>query len=146
MNIIAQLVILTLSLILVNADQYCDNLVRDCNTNFKSRCLLNFTIDYCCDLKLFSSPSGVYKLRKGSFATGDVYCDMASDEGGWLTIQRNKIGSKLSFNRKWKDYEEGFGDLKSDFWYGLKQLSCLLQQGNESGLPINQQGLVLLPL
>ena len=129
MRIITHLVILTLLLLLVNADQYCDNLVRDCNANFKSRCLLNFTIDNCCDLKLFSSPSGIYKLRKGAFDTGDVFCDMASAEGGWLVIQRNKIGSKLSFNRKWKDYEEGFGDLKSDFWYGLKQLRCLVQQG-----------------
>ena len=129
MKTVVQFVILTLSLLLVNADQYCDNLVRDCNVNFKTKCLLNFTVDNCCGLKLFSSPSGIYKLRKGTFDTGDAYCDMSSAEGGWLVIQRNRKGSTLSFNRGWKEYEEGFGDLKSDFWYGLKQLHCLVERG-----------------
>ena len=129
MKIVVHLVILTLSLLLVNADQYCDKLIRDCNANFKTKCLLNFTVDNCCGLKLFSSPSGIYKLRKGAFDTGDAYCDMNTAEGGWLVIQRNTKDSKLTFNRGWKEYEEGFGDLKSDFWYGLKQIRCLVERG-----------------
>ena len=33
-------------------------------------------------------------------------------------------------NKQWKDYEEGFGDLKSSkFWYGLKALHCFAQTG-----------------
>ena len=130
MKTIARFVILTVSLLLlVCADQYCDDLVKECNANFKRKCLLNFTVDNCCGIKLFSSPSGIYKLRKGTFDTGDAYCDMSSAEGGWLVIQRNRKGSTLSFNRGWKEYEEGFGDLNSDFWYGLKQLRCLVERG-----------------
>ena len=99
--------------------------------NFKTKCsFLNTTINNCCDLKLFSTPSGVYKLRKGAFDSGDVYCDMNTSDGGWLVIQRNKRDSEVNFDRNWIDYEEGFGDLRTEFWYGLKQLHCLTEQGH----------------
>ena len=55
---------------------------------------------------------------------------MDTDDGGWIVIQRNKRGSKVSFNRKWDEYETGFGDLQGEFWYGLKGLSCLTESGN----------------
>ena len=48
-----------------------------------------------------------------------VYCDMITDGGGWIVIQRNKKDSQLNFNKNWTDYEEGFGDLNKEFWYGL---------------------------
>ena len=31
----------------------------------------------------------------------------------------------MDFNREWSDYEEGFGDLEGEFWYGLKNIHCL---------------------
>ena len=66
MKIIIQLVILTLSLLLVNAnddDQYCSNLIKD----FKNNCTISeITIDNCCDLKTFTA-SGVYKVNKIKF-------------------------------------------------------------------------------
>ena len=35
-----------------------------------------------------------------------------------------------TFNKKWKDYEEGFGDLNGDkLWYGLKALNCFTETG-----------------
>ena len=48
--------------------------------------------------------------------------------GGWLVVQRRKDGS-ISFDRGWVEYEEGFGDLNGEFWYGLKPLHCLTSQG-----------------
>ena len=132
MKIITQLVILTLSLLLVNAhdDHYCDNLYQ----NFTDKCTPSMvTIKSCCDLRIFSTdyaPSGVYKLSKGSFDNSvKVYCDMITDEGGWIVIQRNKKNSQVNFNLNWADYEEGFGDLDKEFWYGLKELHCLTQRG-----------------
>ena len=32
-------------------------------------------------------------------------------------------------NRPWSDYEKGFGDLKGEFWYGLKNMNCFTQTG-----------------
>ena len=48
-----------------------------------------------------------------------------SDNGGWLVIQRRVEGGIVDFYRDWSDYEEGFGDLEGEFWYGLKNIHCL---------------------
>ena len=144
MNIIIQLVILTLSLLVVNADQYCDNLLKQYHT-FRSKCnAANITVDNCCDLTGFPlnlTPSAVYKMKSctvpcevSSFATVTVsnaaaYCDITTDGGGWIVIQRNKKDSAVSFNKNWNDYEKGFGDLNTEFWYGLDMIHCLTQRG-----------------
>ena len=91
-------------------------------------------INTCCDLRVFQfreiTPiSGVYTIRKGSFDTARAFCDMATTEGGWIVIQRNRAGSTLDFNRNLIDYERGFGNLTGDFWYGLEEMQCLTQKG-----------------
>ena len=129
MKIITQLVILTLSLLLVNADQYCDNFIKQYNI-FRSKCSLqSLTITSCCDLRIVSAVSGVYKLNKGTFNSADVYCDMNTTTGGWIVIQRNKKDSLVNFNKNWTDYEKGFGELNTEFWYGLESMHCLTQRG-----------------
>ena len=85
------------------------------------------TINNCCDLRAFSTRSGVYKLNRKTFSCIDVYCDMNTTNGGWIVIQRNKKDSLVDFNRNWTDYEEGFGDLNTEFWYGLENLNFLLK-------------------
>ena len=124
-----QLVILTLSLLLVNADQYCDDAVKQYQT-FGNRCSLkNLTFSNCCDLRIVSQVSGVHKQSRKAFSTNDVYCDMTTKDGGWTVIQRNKKDSLVNFNRNWTDYEKGFGDLTTEFWYGLEEIHCLTQKG-----------------
>ena len=34
----------------------------------------------------------------------------------------------VSFNRLWADYEGGFGDLNTEFWYGLRNIHCLTER------------------
>ena len=93
----------------------------------------------CCEIKknefIFSSASqiisGVYSItnfcgKRKAVAQG--YCDSESGGGGWLVVQRRKDGS-VSFKRGWKQYEEGFGNLNGEFWYGLQPLHCLTSQG-----------------
>jgi len=55
----------------------------------------------------------------------EVRCDMETDGGGWIVIQRRVPNGTVNFYRGWKDYEEGFGDLDSEFWYGLRNIHCL---------------------
>ena len=50
---------------------------------------------------------------------------MKADGGGWIVIQRRVPNGTVNFYRGWKDYEEGFGDLDSEFWYGLRNIHCL---------------------
>ena len=92
----------------------------------------------CCEMKssndfTFSlvKISGIYNITNfcgncKSVAQG--YCDAKSDGGGWLAVQRRKDGT-VSFDRGWVEYEEGFGDLNGEFWYGLQPLHCLTSQG-----------------
>ena len=91
MKIVTQLIILTLSLLLVNVhdDHYCDNLYQ----NFTDKCTPSMvTIKSCCELNIFSTdyaPSGVYKMSKGSFDNSEsveAYRDMTTDGGGWNVI------------------------------------------------------------
>ena len=65
----------------------------------------------------------------GTFATANVYCDMTTDGGGWTVIQRNRKNSQLSFDKNWREYAEGFGDLNKDFWAGLELMHTLTQNG-----------------
>ena len=93
----------------------------------------------CCEIRsndfTFSSTqqisSGVYSITNfcGNCKTvAQAYCDAKSDGGGWLVVQRRQDGS-VSFNRGWKEYEKGFGNLNGEFWYGLQPLHCLTSQG-----------------
>ena len=56
------------------------------------------------------------------------FCDSSTAGGGWLVVQRRQDGS-VDFNRGWIDYEDGFGSLTGEFWYGLRPLHCLTNQG-----------------
>ena len=86
-------------------------------------------IKICCDLRTFPASSGVYKISTGTFSITNVYCDTNTDNGGWIVMQRNRINSKLSFVKNWKEYEDGFGVLTGDFWAGLKLIHALTQSG-----------------
>ena len=68
-------------------------------------------------------------MSMGTFATANVYCNMTTDNGGWIVIQRNRKNSQLSFYKNWREYEEGFGDLNKDFWAGLELMHTLTQRG-----------------
>ncbi|XP_035861586.1 tenascin-N isoform X2 [Sander lucioperca] len=51
----------------------------------------------------------------------EVYCDMETDGGGWLVLQRRTVG-KLDFMKRWKQYIVGFGNMTEEFWIGLDKI------------------------
>ena len=83
------------------------------------------------------APTGEYTLRKligqpeEQFSSSVIYstlrarCDMDTDGGGWMVIQRRLPGGNINFTRNWADYENGFGNLSGEFWYGLKNIHHL---------------------
>ena len=95
-------------------------------------------INNCCQLGYgrftFSrktKPSGLYVIPnycKDDHLEAEAYCDTSNGGGGWLVVQRRQDGS-VDFNRTWLEYEDGFGKLTGEFWYGLRALHCLTGQG-----------------
>ncbi|XP_027694409.1 fibroleukin [Vombatus ursinus] len=69
--------------------------------------------------------NGIYQVtpdpRNKSF---EVYCDMQTMGGGWTVIQKRLDGS-INFNRTWKDYKKGFGNLSREFWLGNDNIHLL---------------------
>ena len=139
--VILQFILVSCSLLATNAtEKHCDKLLRQFRDHHCS--VDTITLRSCCDLNylpLLSKPSSaVYQIitncncQFSSFGTEalDAYCDMNTTDGGWMVIQRNKKDGVKTFNKKWKDFEEGFGDLNDDkLWYGLKALSCFTETG-----------------
>ena len=92
----------------------------------------------CCKLSNFyftfgrggNETSGLYMLDNFcgyEHMKAVAYCDTINGGGGWLVVQRRQDGSN-DFNRGWGEYEDGFGKLNGEFWYGLKALHCLTSQ------------------
>ncbi|GBN64107.1 Techylectin-5A [Araneus ventricosus] len=80
--------------------------------------------------------SGVYTIWVGDpFPTGkplQVYCDMETDAGGWTVIQRRgKFPVQLDFNKDWKSYTNGFGNVTEEFWLGNENIRILCLKGCE---------------
>ena len=87
------------------------------------------------------APTGEYVLRKFTgqpvepFSSNTAYttlkarCDMDTDGGGWIVIQRRVPNGTVNFTATWDDYENGFGDLNGEFWYGLRNIHFLTAQG-----------------
>ena len=71
------------------------------------------------------STTGSYEVanvcedKTNVFTSGPVKhnarCDMTSDGGKWMVIQR-RINGSVDFYLNWTDYVNGFGDLEGEFW------------------------------
>ncbi|XP_030075562.1 ficolin-3 [Microcaecilia unicolor] len=72
--------------------------------------------------------SGWYMVKVSTGKELHVFCDMETDQGGWLVFQRRQDGS-VDFYRNWKDYEKGFGRQDSEFWLGNENIHLLTSTG-----------------
>ena len=59
--------------------------------------------------------------------TQQARCTDMDKDGGWTVILRRKqnVAKPVNFSRSWNDYVQGFGDLNTEFWYGLRNIHCL---------------------
>uniref|UniRef100_W5N1E0 Ficolin-1-like n=1 Tax=Lepisosteus oculatus TaxID=7918 RepID=W5N1E0_LEPOC len=73
--------------------------------------------------------SGWYTVRIAGGKALQVFCDMETDGGGWLVIQRRMDGS-VDFYRDWNAYKKGFGNQQTEFWLGNDNINALTASGN----------------
>ena len=70
----------------------------------------------CAELKQLGLKDGVYTISCGG-STKKVFCDMTTDGGGWIVMQR-RFDRSVDFNRDWNNYKNGFGDVYGEHWIG----------------------------
>nr|BAN92386.1 self-incompatibility-linked fibrinogen-like protein-A [Ciona intestinalis] len=72
-------------------------------------------------------PIWIYKLYKFTH----VYCDMdvqaVSNNTGWISIQK-RVNGEINFDRGWQNYVDGFGNVRGEYWIGLKHIYALTNQ------------------
>ncbi|XP_041063844.1 angiopoietin-2-like [Carcharodon carcharias] len=74
------------------------------------------------------SQSGVYTITPSIGGLPiRVYCDMDTAGGGWIVIQQ-RIDGTTNFNRSWREYREGFGELSAEFWWGNDHIHDVTNQ------------------
>ncbi|CAC5392307.1 Fibrinogen-like protein A,Ryncolin-4,Angiopoietin-related protein 7,Angiopoietin-related protein 1,Ficolin-1-B,Ficolin-2,Ryncolin-1,Fibrinogen-like protein 1,Ficolin-1,Tenascin-X,Tenascin-N,Ryncolin-3,Fibroleukin,Fibrinogen C domain-containing protein 1,Ryncolin-2,Techylectin-5B,Fibrinogen alpha chain,Ficolin-1-A,Tenascin,Angiopoietin-4 [Mytilus coruscus] len=79
----------------------------------------------CSYYKNTNAPSGVFTIQPEGVNTGiEVYCDMSTDNGGWILIQ-NRYDGSVNFYQTWNQYKHGFGNLSGEFWIGNDNLHTL---------------------
>ena len=72
--------------------------------------------------------SGIYKIHQNILKIIQVYCDQATDGGGWTVFQR-RIDGSVNFFRDWENYKYGFGQLQNEFWLGNGNVFTMSLQG-----------------
>ena len=94
----------------------------------------SISLQWLRNLVFTTSPTFVENVKKWHgwrilwwWVKDTVMVTVAAGEG-WLVGQRRQDGS-VNFNSGWIDYEERFGSLTGEFWYGLWPLHCLTNQG-----------------
>ncbi|XP_065810111.1 tenascin-N isoform X3 [Labrus bergylta] len=82
-----------------------------------------FPMDCVQIMKNGNKKSGVYTVYINNDRSKpiEVYCDMDTDGGGWLMLQRRTTG-KLDFMKRWRQYIAGFGNMTDEFWIGLDKI------------------------
>nr|XP_016994399.2 angiopoietin-related protein 7-like [Drosophila takahashii] len=70
-----------------------------------------------------SGPSGIYVLK----VPGNVLMEVPCNSTGWIVVLRRQDGS-VDFERSWKEYKDGFGNLTGEFFIGLEKLHHLTKR------------------
>ena len=94
------------------------------------QCLGKFVLRDCCDTKMLGRLTGIYWIAATEIIEERQkgVCDTKTRGGGWLVISRRLNAPtpwdppSTEFVRNWVYFEEGFGQLGGNFWWGLQKI------------------------
>ncbi|KAL7739226.1 hypothetical protein ACLKA6_015084 [Drosophila palustris] len=66
----------------------------------------------------------VHSIKVPGMDPFQVPCDSTLVGSGWTVVQR-RVNGKVNFNRNWREYQAGFGDLRGEFFIGLDKLHLM---------------------
>ncbi|GFO08157.1 hypothetical protein PoB_003466200 [Plakobranchus ocellatus] len=67
---------------------------------------------------------------RGESGQGLPYlCNMFTDGGGWIVIQRRSTLFNVDFYRDWETYKKGFGTFDDEFWLGNERIHAFTSIG-----------------
>ncbi|XP_065372525.1 ficolin-1-like [Calliphora vicina] len=91
----------------------------------------------CAEATACTHRSGIYKIRLEKYSNDAflVECDVKTDGGDWILIQRRQDGS-VNFYRDWAEYQNGFGKIDGEFFIGLDKLHALTNHNGPQELLI----------
>ncbi|GFR87278.1 ficolin-1 [Elysia marginata] len=72
---------------------------------------------------------GNYQMVVPNGGDAPYLCDIQTEGGGWIVIQRRSTGN-VDFYRNWSTYKKGFGSLADDFWLGNDKIHALTSSGS----------------
>ncbi|KAM4048663.1 fibrinogen-like protein 1-like protein [Anomaloglossus baeobatrachus] len=72
--------------------------------------------------------SGTYAIHPDGVHPLIVYCDMTTESGGWIVIQRNSLNSEITWDESWTTYKYGFGNVEKDYWLGIEYIHQITKQ------------------
>nr|WES10350.1 ficolin [Portunus trituberculatus] len=87
----------------------------------------------CWAAKARGSTKRIVTVKPPGLAPREVVCDQVREGGGWTlmlartpTHENNNL--RENFNKTWKEYREGFGDLRGEFWIGNEVVHALTSE------------------
>ena len=77
-----------------------------------------------------------YPIQVPNIGLVNIRCDMSTDGGGWMVIQR-RVDATVDFYRTFNEYKDCFGDLNGNFWMGLDIIHQLAAPGMGATLRVD---------
>uniref|UniRef100_A0A0P4W2X4 Fibrinogen C-terminal domain-containing protein n=1 Tax=Scylla olivacea TaxID=85551 RepID=A0A0P4W2X4_SCYOL len=87
----------------------------------------------CWAAKTRGSTKKIVAVKPPGLAPREVVCEQVREGGGWTVMlarhptHENHV-MRENFNKTWKEYREGFGDLRGEFWIGNEVVHALTSQ------------------
>ncbi|XP_076019062.1 fibrinogen beta chain [Genypterus blacodes] len=115
---------------------------EECKEPCKTKCPIPVVTGKECEdiFRRGGTESQMYMIQPDLFGVPyRVFCDQASQNGGWLLIQ-NRLDGSVDFGRRWDEYRRGFGNIAFDvgkghcetpgeYWLGNDHISQLTKMG-----------------